>query len=64
LSVDLVWALLFIAGVSGLLTLLAWLEPKHENPHRLQPLGRGRALKVTARAEVAATPAGPEEFEG
>jgi hypothetical protein len=64
LSADLAWAVLFIAGVSGLLMLLAWLEPRHENQPRLQPMSRARVLTVTARAEVAGTPAAPDEFDG
>jgi hypothetical protein len=64
LSADLVWALLFIAGVCGLLMLLAWLEPKHESQPRLQPSRRSRVLNVTARAEAAGTSAVPNEFDG
>jgi hypothetical protein len=64
LSADLAWALLFIVGVSGLLMLLAWLEPEHQSSPLLQPMSRPRVLQVTAQAEVVERSAGPEEFDG
>jgi hypothetical protein len=64
LSADLAWAVLFIAGVSGLLMLLAWLEPEHESSLLLQPMRRPRVLQVSAQTEVVGTPAGAEELDG
>jgi hypothetical protein len=64
LPADLALALLFIAGVSMLLMLLAWLEPEHENSPPEQPMSRPRVLRVTAQPEVVGTPAGADELDG